>query len=141
MRDMHDINVVHGNIKIVRTFLHLHFGHALTFVQTNILVNAGGHIRIAGLGAASVPPTLPSTDVDRVFHGAAPELTVPQRFRFGGTEVTKASDVYAFGVVAWEVSRACMNSSEQSTERDWITLRFSPGEFRSPIGTWPWGCI
>jgi len=43
-------------------------------------------------------------DVDRSFHGAAPELIDPRRFGFVGTEGTKASDVYAFGIIAWEVS-------------------------------------
>jgi len=113
--DIHSANVVHGNLKIVRTFLHLHFGHALTFVQTNILVNAGGHIRIAGLGAASIPPNLPWLDVDRFFQGAAPELIDPQRFGFVGTEITKASDVYAFGVIAWEVSGVHVSSCGRNT--------------------------
>lgn len=133
MSDIHGVNVVHGNIKIVRTFLHLHPGHALTFVQTNILVNAGGHTRIAGLGAASIPPNLLWVDVDRFFHGAAPELIDPQRFGIIGTEVTKASDIYAFGVIAWEVSRLHVTSCGRNTDRDEIILRFSLGEFRSPI--------
>ena len=110
VNDLHSANIVHGNLKIVRTFLHPHFGHALTFVQTNILVNAGGHTRIAGLGTASIPPDLLWVDVDRFFHGAAPELIDPQRFGFVGTEITKASDIYALGVIAWEVSGVHVNS-------------------------------
>lgn len=88
-----------------------HSGHALISIQQNILVDAVGHTRIAGLGAASMPSSLLTVDVDRGFYGAAPELIDPQRFGLVGTESTKASDVYAFGIIAWEVSRARSNSS------------------------------
>ena len=103
MEDLHRTNVVYGNLKIVRDFPSPHFCGALTFVQTNLLVDAGGHIRIAGLGAASIPFT-PAVDVDRFFYGAAPELVDPQRFQSTDAGVTTASDMYAFGVLAWEVS-------------------------------------
>ena len=86
--------------------------HALTFVQTNILIDTGGRAYIAGLGAASIPPVVLGADIDRFFHGAAPELIDPQRFGFVGTESTKASDIYAFGVIVWEVSIVHINSSE-----------------------------
>ena len=79
------------------------------FVQTNVLVDAGGRARIAGLGAASVQSNESGVDVDRFFHGAAPELVDPQRFRLVNTGATTASDVYAFGVLAWEVSRGHVN--------------------------------
>lgn len=75
------------------------------FFQTNILVDADGHTRVAGLGAASISPTVLGIGVDTFFLGAAPELSDPQRFRLINTEATTASDVYAFGVLAWEVSR------------------------------------
>jgi len=52
---------------------------------------------------------VPVVDVDRFFHGAAPELIDPQSFGFVGTESTKASDMYAFGVLAWEVSGGDVN--------------------------------
>ena len=42
--------------------------------------------------------------MDTFFHGAAPELVNPQRFGLIDTGTTKASDMYAFGVLAWEVS-------------------------------------
>lgn len=63
-----------------------------------------GRVRIAGLGTASIPSTASAMDVDRSFHGAAPELIDPQRFRLTDSGATMASDVYAFGVLAWEVS-------------------------------------
>ena len=87
-------------------FPYLRFSHALIFVQTNILVDAGGHVRIAGLGAASIPSVVSEVEVDWSFYGAAPELIDPQRFGLVGAEITKASDIYAFGIIAWQVSRA-----------------------------------
>lgn len=54
---------------------------------------------------------MPGVDVDRFFHGAAPELVDPQRFRLTDTGATPASDVYAFGVLTWEVSGVHANFS------------------------------
>lgn len=65
----------------------------LKLLQTNILVDADGHVRVS------------------FFHGAAPELINPQHFRLTNTGATKASDVYAFGVLAWEVSGTHVGSS------------------------------
>ena len=75
------------------------------FAQTNILIDSGGHARIAGLGTVLLPSTISGVDIDRFFHGAAPELVDPQRFRLTNARPTTASDVYAFGALAWEVSR------------------------------------
>jgi hypothetical protein len=51
------------------------------------------------------PSTVPREEVDTFFHGAAPELIEPQRFRLTSIGATAATDVYAFGVLAFEVSR------------------------------------
>jgi hypothetical protein len=66
-------------------------------------VDDDGHIRIAGLGAASIPSTMPAVNVDQSFHGVAPELIDPRRWGLDDTGVTVASDVYAFAVLALEV--------------------------------------
>jgi len=42
-------------------------------------------------------------EIDRFFHGTAPELVDPQRFRLTDTGATKESDVYSLGVVGWQV--------------------------------------
>ena len=88
------------------------------FVQTNILIGYGGRVRIAGLATASIPSAMPGVGVDRFFHGAAPELIDPQRFGFIRAESTMASDVYAFGIVAWEVSSAHANSFRRNPKRN-----------------------
>lgn len=100
---VHRLNVVHRNIKAVR-FPSQHICHTLTSFQTNILIDSGGHAHIAGLGAALFPSTMPGVDIDTFFHGAAPELVDPQHFGMSDSRATKASDMYAFAVVSWEVS-------------------------------------
>ena len=61
-------------------------------------------------------PGISPRHVDRFFPGAAPELIDPQRFRLTNTGATRASDIYAFGILAWEVSGVCMGSSGQVLE-------------------------
>jgi len=100
---MHRLNVVHGNLKIVHSSTP-YIGRALTFFQANVLVDPSGHARIAGLGVALVSSPVPGIDIDRFFHGAAPELVYPQRFGSSNTGATKASDMYAFAILSWEVS-------------------------------------
>lgn len=114
---VHKLEVVHGNLKIVCPFVP-QTGHALTFVQTNILVDVRGHARIAGLGEAFPLSPVPGVDIDRFFHGVAPELVDPESIGLSDTGATKASDVYAFGVLAWEVSLIfSISRTRYSTER------------------------
>lgn len=56
-------------------------------------------------------------DIDRFFYGAAPELADHERFGLTDTGVTKASDVYAFGVLAWEVSMMLWHVPNNSLNR------------------------
>jgi len=37
VKDMHNLNIVHGNLEIVRTFLSLHFGHSRSSRKTSSL--------------------------------------------------------------------------------------------------------
>jgi len=138
MEDMHNLNVVYGNLKIVRSFLPISTMQ-LIFVQTNVLVGADGHIRIAGLGAASIPSNPPPVSFNSFFHGAAPELADPQRFQLTDSGVTAASDVYAFGVLAWEVSGGSVNASGLVLR--WCGARFLPDESHSLAGARSQGCI
>ncbi|KAF9778053.1 kinase-like domain-containing protein [Thelephora terrestris] len=82
---MHRHGIAHGNIKIA-----------------NILVSGAGCVRIGSLGTACAQSTAPRVDVDRWFPGAAPEITDPQRWGTSEAGASKSSDLFAFGVLAWE---------------------------------------
>jgi serine/threonine protein kinase len=76
--------------------------HHLTS-QANILVDENGTALIAGLGSASVlshsagPTAEGRTSAGRLSRSDAPEVVR------GSSLPTKASDMYAFGVMTWEV--------------------------------------
>ena len=71
-------------------------------------------------------------DIDRFFHGTAPELVDHQRIGLTDTGTTKESDAYAFGVLAWEASPTpeCPMGKPLNGVRPF--LRFSLGELHSP---------
>ena len=66
------------------------------------------YICIAGLGAASILSAIPTADINRSFHSAAPELIDPERWELPDAGATMASDVYAFGILTWEVGAQFM---------------------------------
>ena len=96
-------------------------------------MDGDGHIRIAGLGAASVLSIMPTVNIDRSFHGAAPELIDPQRWGLTDTGATMASDVYAFSVLAWEVRMELVVPFDNPLNETGFVLRFSPGDLRCPM--------
>ena len=76
-----------------------------TSFQDNILVDLDGTAQIAGLGSALIlghTTTQSETSVEWSFRGSAPELMYPEEFGLSHPQNSKASDVYAFGVLAWE---------------------------------------
>jgi len=91
-------------------------------------VNGEGHVRIAGLGTAFALPTTLAVDAHLSFHGTAPELIDPQRWGLHNTEAITASDVYAFGVLAWEVRMELVASLGKLLNEMEFIVRFSPGE-------------
>lgn len=111
--------------KLCVPFLPYIVERGLTLFQTNILVGSDGRARIAGLGTASILRAMPGVDVDRSFPGAAPELIDPQRWGSTDPGATKASDVYAFAVLAWEVRMESVTSINHSRME-----RSSPLDFR-----------
>jgi len=114
LKRMHDLGIVHGNLQSVRCPSLPHLWHTVytrLIPKANILVDKEGTVRIAGLGNAIVLPhstTYPlegRTNTDRLSCGRAPELTWPGVSQSVADPIhpTKASDMYGFGVVAWEV--------------------------------------
>ena len=119
---MHDLGVTHGNVQMVRLppsrALVSHNSYSLCF-QGNIIVDKDGTPRIAGLSNASILPRSITwtedsrTSTDRLFRSCAPELIWPGVSPNLTNPIypTKASDIYAFGVIAWEVRKPSYLSS------------------------------
>ena len=132
---MHKLDVAHGNLKAVCLFLHRHFIQALTFLQTNVLVDAHGHASVAGLSVAFHPSDVPRKDPNWYFRGLAPELIDPLSPRSGDPPLlptTKDSDMYAFGVLVWDVSSRLECLICELLNGVGIFLRFLLGELHSP---------
>lgn len=104
---MHDLDIVHGSLKIVRSSARFwHACHMFTSFQGNILVDLDGTTRIAGLGSALIldhTTVWSEMSVEWSFRGSAPELIYPEEFGLSHPQISKASDIYALGVLAWEV--------------------------------------
>jgi len=88
-----------------------HTIHAHAISQANILVDKGGTPRIGGLGNAFTLLNFPARGVEgrmginRLSCACAPELTAPGASPdvTDSKPRTKASDMYAFGIVTFEV--------------------------------------
>lgn len=74
--------------------------------QGNILVDLDGTARIAGLGSAHTlghATVWLEMSVEWPSRGSAPELAYPEELGLPYPRTSKASDIYAFGILAWEV--------------------------------------
>ena len=106
----------------------------LTLFQRNVLVDDDGVARLGGLGSA-FSPSLPASWSDmgtkRFFYGIAPELVNPHAFGLVHARATKATDMFAFGMLAWEVSWTfpCLPISRCSPTG--VGHRSSPENYRS----------
>ena len=68
-------------------------------------MDTDGTARIAGLGSASILDHTTAqleTRTGGSHQGSAPELIYPEEFGLSYPHNTKASDIHAFGVLAWE---------------------------------------
>lgn len=115
----------------------MHRNSALTLLQRNVLVDNDGVACLGGLGSAfslSLPASWSDVDTERLFCGIAPELINPDAFGFAHARTTKATDMFAFGMLAWEVSRTfvCLPISGCSSDP-----RSSPESPRSLVGRRP----
>jgi len=79
----------------------------LTLFKRNVSVDGNGVARLGGLGSAfslSLPASWSDAGAERLFCGIAPELINPQAFGLVHARTTKVTDMFAFGMLAWEVS-------------------------------------
>ena len=122
---MHDLHIVHGDLKGVRASLnieHLHTSHSPK--KANILVNRDRRACLADFGLTTITGvvtpasartswvSLFSNDTLMSFTGGgtyrwmSPELLDPERFgvpESEGSRPTRQSDCYALGMVIYEV--------------------------------------
>jgi serine/threonine protein kinase len=103
---MHDLDIVHGSLKIVRSSSRFwHACHMFTSFQSNVLVDLDGTTRIAGLGSALIlghRTVWSEMSIEWAFRGGAPELLYPEEFGFSDPQKSKAGDIHAFGMLTWE---------------------------------------
>ena len=103
---MHDQGVVHGDLKGV-CFQATWSPCGLPCSQANILIDYGGHARLADFSLLTIVSDQ-STVISTCIQGGtvqwmSPELIDPDRFGLEKTRPTKESDCYALGMVVYEV--------------------------------------
>ena len=101
------------------------------------MVDDDGVARLGGLGSAfslSLPASWSDIGTKKFFYGIAPELVNPNAFGLVSARATKATDMFAFGMLAWEVSQAlaCLLISRCSPSG--VGPRSSPENSRSQEG-------
>ena len=107
---LHDSSVVHGDLKGVGILFCTPCSSNLATFQPNILVDNLGHARLADFGLACIlcdsntinPPTTTSGSTGSP-RWMAPELFDPEVAGLNSSRPSNASDVYAFGMVVYEV--------------------------------------
>lgn len=104
---LHEKDIVHGDLKGVRSSGNFVFVAHLD-TQANILVNDKCHAVLADFGLIAVIPTnsfrLTMTTVGAgTVRWMAPELLNPEAYNFTHCKPSKESDMYALGMVIYEV--------------------------------------
>lgn len=70
-------------------------------VDSNDVAHLGG---LSSAFSPSLPASWSDVESGGLFYGIAPELIDPSAFGFVQARPTEATDVFAFGMLAWEVS-------------------------------------
>lgn len=101
-----------------------------------------GRPRIAGLGAASVPLSMPAGVMEKSPHEVlVPELIKHLRWGSADAGPTTASDVFAFGLVTLEVRVNLVTFDNDLSLNGMRLCRFSTGGPRSSTGAFSQGCV
>ena len=132
LKYMHDLRVVHGDLKGVQTFLKLYTSALMSLPspQANVLINGDRRACIADFGLSTITgvataagasrTSLISNDTLMSFTGGgtrrwmSPELLHPERFGMSVSEdnrPTRQSDCYALGMVIYEVGEHASDST------------------------------
>ena len=116
---LHSIGIKHSDLKPVRatTLFLFYFKIVDDPAQTNILVDRDFHPRLTDYGLTARLPDPMTVDpggmaspfVNTVRY-MAPELLDPSSFGLKNSNTTKKSDIYAFGMVTYQVSNVYLIS-------------------------------
>ena len=99
---LHSCNVIHGDLKGVRTGVRFLALTLMVTTQANILVDAAGNARIVDFGLATVARDSKSLTSTTDEQGITARYTAPEILKGLGCH-SKESDVFAFGMVITEV--------------------------------------
>ena len=100
---LHARNVIHGDLKGVRSCYNSRLVVVLTPNQPNILVDDSGHALIADFGLATVTQNLDSVQSASYHHGHTARWTAPEIL--SGGKYSKEADIFSFAMVMTEVLR------------------------------------
>ena len=98
---LHSCNVIHGDLKGVRTRYMSRFATVLTPGQPNILIDNSGHAHIADFGLAMLAHNLDSTQSATTQQGYTPRWAAPEVLSKGS--YSKEADIFSFAMVMIEV--------------------------------------
>jgi len=116
---LHTLNMVHGDLKSVDT-THLSSTHTYMFrLQLNILIDHGGRAVLCAFGLFRIKADVASRTIRQtpaVTTGSRNWMS-PERLR--GESPKKPSDIYAFGMVIYEVSILIMLEDAPADTLSW----------------------
>ena len=109
MHYLHERDIIHGDLKGVCPTVFDVVPRSQTILQHNILITNDSPVRacLADFGLSTLTPN-PLGEVTTITSGGtppymAPELLDPEKFEKNSSRPTKAADIYAFGMVIYEV--------------------------------------
>ena len=111
LKYIHDINLVHGNIKAVGSLIVAHLKFFLTRNQSNILITNGSTPRACLSGFSSISSLykeISTSEASEASEGLkwrylAPELIHPSKFGLDYAKPSRKTDIYGFGLLMLEV--------------------------------------
>jgi serine/threonine protein kinase len=122
---LHSCNVVHGDLKGVRSCSKYYSTTMFTYHQLNVLVNDSGHACIADFGLATVAKTLDSIESATCQRGHSARWAAPEVL--GEGTHSKEADVFSFAMVMIEVCHRRSTMHRALAYRHFISIQVFTG--------------